>query len=193
VQDVCDEVVILYGGKIRSQGSLRDVLKVEDRTRVVMPHLQESKVAELLSWLRQNGLAGEISVDHPIRNLEDFFLDVVRQARDASLETAGAQSGGEIAPYLRGAAAPEGQAVLAALSHAEAKPAATESAPAAATVAAAVVDQAKLERLTAPEAARPKQDAAPGPTATAEDRAAAQARASEKLKGLLDGKPSAKR
>lgn len=196
VQDVCDEVIILYGGKIRSQGSLRDVLKVEDRTRVVMPHLEEPKVEELVAWLRQQGLSGDISVDHPVRNLEDFFLDVVRQARDASLETAGAQSGGEIAAYLRGGGpAPQGEAVLAALATqpgAQASAAAVaEAAPAAAP--APTVDRARLERLAAGESTPAPAGPRPAGEPTPEQRAAAAAEASGKLKDLLSGKPSGKR
>jgi ABC-2 type transport system ATP-binding protein len=192
VQDVCDEVVILYGGKIRSQGPLHEVLKVEDRTRVVMPHLDEPKVAELIGWLRQNGLSGDIDVDHPIRNLEDFFLDVVRQARDASLETAGAQSGGEIAPYLRGPGATQGEAVLAALAQAEAKPAEAPP-PAGAALAGASVDKARLERLASAEAPRPPAGTEPAPKPTEAELAETAAKASEKLKDLLGGKPPAKR
>jgi len=196
VQDVCDEVIILYGGKIRSQGSLRDVLKVEDRTRVVMPHLDEPKVEELVAWLRQQGLSGDISVDHPVRNLEDFFLDVVRQARDASLETAGAQSGGEIAPYLRGGgAAPQGGAVLAALATSQAEAKAVQGGPAAGSglPAAPAVDQARLERLAAAESTPPQPGPQPAAGPTPEQRAAAAAAASGKIKDLLSGKPSAKR
>ena len=188
VQDVCDEVVILYGGKIRSQGSLRDILKVEDRTRLVLPRLDEATVAALVAWLKQHGTQGEINVDHPSRNLEDFFLDVVRQARDASLETAGAQSGGEIAAYLRGAGAPE--AVLAALAHAE--PAATAAAgPASAELAAPPapsIDQATLQRLAAAEQGTAEPAPPASPEATAEKEAEELNQASAKLKDLL-GKP----
>lgn len=102
VQDVCDEVVVLYGGRIRTQGALADILKVEDKTRVVMPRLSEAGVKEMVGLLGKYVDIDAIRVDHPSMNLEDFFLDVVRQARDASLETAGASSGGAIAPYLQG-------------------------------------------------------------------------------------------
>jgi ABC-2 type transport system ATP-binding protein len=190
VQDVCDEVIILYGGKIRSQGPLREILKVEDRTRLIMPRLDEPRVAGLMAWLRESGLEGDISVDHPVRNLEDFFLDVVRQARDASLETAGAQSGGEIAAYLRGTGAAEdaGEAVLAALAHAApvAEPAAQATAP-----AVPAVDKVRLERLAAAgQAAAP---AARTPQQDSEAEEKALGKASDKLKDILGGKPPAGR
>ena len=188
VQDVCDDVVILYGGKIRSQGALSEILKVEDRTRVLTPRLEESKVSALRSWLATQGIAGEVSVDHPQRDLEDFFLDVVRAARDASLETAGAQSGGQIAAYLRGSgAAAQPEAVLEALAQDEPAPA-----PTAATepvVAEPTLDRAALERLTAAPAA-PEKAAPAAPKEPAEDLG----KASEKIKDLLGGsKPPAGR
>lgn len=188
VQDVCDDVVILYGGKIRSQGTLSEILKVEDRTRVLTPRLEESKVTALRSWLASHGVAGEVSVDHPQRDLEDFFLDVVRAARDASLETAGAQSGGQIAAYLRGSGAPEPEAVLEALAQATPAPAAEA---AASEPAAPAVDRATLERLaTAPETAASSGPAEPAPP----DPAADLGKASEKIKDLLGGgKPPAGR
>lgn len=194
VQDVCDEVVILYGGRIRSQGPLREILKVEDRTRVVMPRLDETKVSELLTWLKQHGAAGEVNVDHPIRNLEDFFLDVVRSARDASLETAGAQSGGQIAAYLRGTAGSEAQpeALLAALTQAEEPAPGPEEAPAPEAPAVPVVDTAKLERLATAEKERPAAPA-PAPAPSPAEQAKALGKASEKIKDLLGGKPGGER
>ncbi|NLF16248.1 MAG: ABC transporter ATP-binding protein [Lentisphaerae bacterium] len=188
VQDVCDDVVILYGGKIRSQGALSEILKVEDRTRVLTPRLEESKVSALRSWLATQGIAGEVSVDHPQRDLEDFFLDVVRAARDASLETAGAQSGGQIAAYLRGSgAAAQPEAVLEALAQDEpAPPTAAATAP---VVAEPTLDRAALERLTAAPAA-PEKAAPAAPKEPAEDLG----KASEKIKDLLGGsKPPAGR
>ena len=40
------------------------------------------------------------TVDHPRRTLEDFFLNVVDNARKESVMTSGATAGGEIASYL---------------------------------------------------------------------------------------------
>ncbi len=102
VQDVCDQVVVLYGGKIRTEGALADILTVESKTRIVTPRLEAEVLDQLMAFLGKHVPLGEIDVDRPSMNLEDFFLNVVREARDASLETAGAQAGGRIAAYLRG-------------------------------------------------------------------------------------------
>ena len=191
VQDVCDEVVVLYGGKIRSAGGLKEILTVEDRTRIVTPRLDEDKLRELQAWLEKNTHSTEVEIDHPTMDLEDFFLDVVRQARDASLETAGAQSGGEIAPYLRGDDQPEAtqaNAVLSALqekqeAETEAKAEAEAEAEAEAAAPEPAVDREKLQHLAETEST--PDSAADAAEPAAPDEEETQRRASEKLKGLL--------
>lgn len=102
VQDICDDVLVLYGGKVRAEGALSEILQLEDKTRVVCPTLNENTVNDLRAWLGSHGVsdASQIKIDHPVRNLEEFFLEVVRQAREQSLDTAGAHAGGEVPEYL---------------------------------------------------------------------------------------------
>lgn len=119
VEDVCDEVLVLYGGKVCASGPLTDMLQIEDRTRITTPRLSSSDMEAVLAFLREKTGRGELAVDHPSMNLEEFFLDVVRKARE-SMETAGAQSGGTVAEYLRQdsylAEEPRGKASQAVLS-----------------------------------------------------------------------------
>ena len=149
VQDVCDDMMVLYGGKIRASGKLAEILQEEEKTRVVCPTLSEETVAELRQWLAAKGIkeAGDVKIDHPVKNLEDFFLNVVKQAREQSMDTAGAQAGGEIPDYL----ADPGNAVLDQLRRREpvaAKP--VEQQPAQPAVKKEV-----LEKLSQPEKAEP--------------------------------------
>lgn len=102
VEDVCDEVVVLYGGRIRTQGTLEEILTVEDQTRIVSPRLNPETLAAVTELIRRHTGDTALQIDQPKMTLEDFFLNVVRAAREASVETAGVQSGGEIAEYLRG-------------------------------------------------------------------------------------------
>ncbi|MDY0175848.1 MAG: ABC transporter ATP-binding protein [Lentisphaeria bacterium] len=184
VQDVCDEVVILYGGKVRASGELQEILKEEDKTRIISPRLNDASVAELKSWLSAHGVkeVEQVQVDHPNRDLEEFFLDVVRQAQEQSLDTAGAQAGGEVPAYLMAgedgpAQAKRGKAVLDALRRPEEiKPAKQEEAT---PKAEAQVDLDRLQKLGAePEAAKPEEPSA----AQVEDEAAAKAREEANLR-----------
>ena len=104
VQDVCQRVVVLYGGQIRAQGLLSDILREEDKTQIITPRLSEKTVAELKDVLATHGVGGldRVSVDHPGRDLEDFFLEVVRQATEQKVSTAGAHAPGAMPGYLQG-------------------------------------------------------------------------------------------
>ena len=83
---------------------------------------------ELRAWLLAHGVkdAKDIELGNPVRNLEEFFLEVVKQAREQSVDTAGAQAGGEIPQYLIDSE--DGKAVLNAL-HRPNEPAAEEKKP----------------------------------------------------------------
>ena len=100
VEDICDRVIILYGGQIRAQGSLENLLEVSDKTRIMTPQLPKEAMDKVLEILRENLHGEEFLVDHPRRTLEEFFLDVISQARRESVETAGVAGSGGIAEYL---------------------------------------------------------------------------------------------
>ena len=113
VEDICDRVIILYGGKIRAQGELSELLTVSDSNRIVTPSLPQEAMEQIQEIIRKNLPAGDFTVDHPRRSLEDFFLNVINTAKRDSVETAGVVSGGKIADYLE--KGDETSAVLASL------------------------------------------------------------------------------
>jgi ABC-2 type transport system ATP-binding protein len=182
VQDVCDEVVILYGGKIRASGALKEILREEDKTRMVAPRLSENTVQELRQWLSAHGVEdlAQVRIDNPSRDLEEFFLDVVRQAQEQSVDTAGAHSGGEIPAYLmqgEGESAKDrGKAVLDALRRPEAAPVVSKTE--AEKPEKPAVDQKKLAEL----GAAPVKPVEPKPAAEIEAEAKAKAREEANIK-----------
>ena len=106
VEDVCDRVVIYYGGKIQAIGSLNELLVTPDRLRITTPELDRSTLENVLQIIRkdltQRGRnASSVVVDAPTQNLESYFLSVVEKARSSEEETSGATSGGSVAEYLR--------------------------------------------------------------------------------------------
>jgi ABC-2 type transport system ATP-binding protein len=100
VEDVCDRAIILYGGKIRAEGSLNKLLLDTDASRITMPLLKPAVTAKVIKILRENLEGEEFTIDHPRRTLEEFFLEVVDQAKADSVETSGVTSGGQIATFL---------------------------------------------------------------------------------------------
>ena len=126
VEDVCDRVIILYGGKIRAAGALNDLLTVSESTTITTPALAGEEMERVLNILRQELHGEEFKVDHPRRTLEEFFLDVIAKAKSESVETAGVVSGGRIAEYL--AKGDEKSAVLESLLQTPEAPAPAKSA-----------------------------------------------------------------
>ena len=184
VEDVCDEVVIMYGGRVQARGKLSELLTIGEKTRIVAPKLEPAVVERVLAVLNDAAGAGNVTVDQPSMDLESFFLDVVRKAQKSGNETAGARAEGKVADYLQTPGGPEN--LLDALRDDQPKsaPAADSAKPAHPPVPQ--VDTAKLAALsgvngadTAPSA-KPATPATPPPKPQTDIRAA-----NEKLKSLI--------
>lgn len=161
IEDICDRVIILYGGKIQAQGNLNELLTVTDASRIVTPALPPPVMNEVVRLLRENLKGEEFQIDHPRRTLEEFFLDVIAKAKSASVETAGVVGGGKIADYL--SKGDEKSAVLESLV-AEVKPAAKPTPKAAPAEPKPEEVAVKLEELTEeprPIPVEPEQPAKP--------------------------------
>jgi ABC-2 type transport system ATP-binding protein len=186
VEDVCDRVVIYYGGKIQAMGTLKELLSKPDAIRITMPPLSRETMQDVLKTIRRDVSDDKIQIDNPRQNLESYFLDVVRKAKESSAETSGATSGSQVAPYLRGdaEAASPSEKMLDRLTVSAPKPAAE---PVAASTPAPAVDEAKLKSL-AQAAPVPKPASAPAPAAAPP---VDLNKANEKLSSLL-GKPKEK-
>src|SRR6266481_5295596 len=102
VEDVCDRVVIYYGGRIQAQGTLKELLAKPDAVRITTPTLSRETLERVLEIIRQDVAQDKIRIDTPTQNLESYFLEVVQKARQAAAETSGATSGNRVAAYLRG-------------------------------------------------------------------------------------------
>ena len=159
VEDVCDRVVIYYGGRIQAMGTLKELLAKPDSIRITMPPLSRETMQQVLDTIRHDVAADKIEIDNPRQNLESYFLEVVRKARENLAETSGATSGSRVAPYLRGnaEAAPSTERVLERLTVSAAPPVA----PVVPPKPEEKVDQARLHSLTQPAAPAPEPAAAP--------------------------------
>jgi ABC-2 type transport system ATP-binding protein len=182
VEDVCDRVVVYYGGKVQAQGTLKELLATPDSLRITTPALPRETLERVLSILRKDVAEDRVRVDTPTQNLESYFLEVVRRARSAAAQTSGAMSGAKVADYLRGEAeAGPSDKILERL----AAPQAPKVAEAPAAAAVPAVDQERLDLLTKATEPAPALTPAPAPSQPAEDLA----KANEKLASLVNKKP----
>ncbi len=187
VEDVCDRVVIYYGGKIQADGTLKELLTERSSVRITFPMLPREAMENILGTIRRDVAADRIQLDNPTQNLESYFLGVVNRARASEQNTSGATSGSQVAEYLRGGAEAGAQQQARVLDRlVAAAPVAEAPAPVVVVPTAAEVEaQKKLAALTAPAPAAPEPnvEVAAKPVLDA-------AKANEKLANLL-GKPKA--
>lgn len=99
VEDVCDRIAILYEGRIRARGRVNELLEKRDRLRITVPSLPPQETRELLRLVREK-MGAMPDVDHPSINLEQFFLDVVKEAHAAADPRSGVGRVAGVARYL---------------------------------------------------------------------------------------------
>jgi len=136
VEEICDRICVLYGGKQRAIGSVDDLLTADDMTQIKAPRLPEETLREVIELIgRQGSAADKVEVSSPRRSLEEYFLSVVQDARRDRLTTAGAEQGTAPASFLMGAHQ-EAERVMQELVEAGRRETAAEAAPVAEPTAA---------------------------------------------------------
>lgn len=187
VEDVCDRVVIYYGGKIQAMGTLKELLATPDAVRITTPPLPRETMERVLETIRKDVAADKVQVDNPTQNLESYFLGVVERAKKDSKETSGATSGARVAEYLRGDgdAKPSTEKILERFT----APSAPDVSKVEVTspVASDAVNAKKLAALAKPSAPAEQ----PKPETPEPAKPADLDKANEKLSALL-GKPKEK-
>ncbi len=99
VEDVCDRVAIMFGGRIRASGPVDDLLIQSGMTTLHTNYLDEEAISEIERVLEARGCHIE-KVEQPRQKLESLFLDVVHKAQAEGAHTHGARSGSKIADFL---------------------------------------------------------------------------------------------
>ncbi len=185
VEDVCDRVVIYYGGKIQADGTLKELLTERSSVRITFPSLPREAMENILGTIRRDVAADRIQLDNPTQNLESYFLGVVNRARASEQNTSGATSGSQVAEYLRGSAEAGAQQQARVLDRLVANALVAE-APAPVVVLPTTVEvesQKKLAALAARTVSTPEPR-----VEVAAKPALDEVKANEKLANLL-GKP----
>jgi ABC-2 type transport system ATP-binding protein len=131
VEDCVDRMVVLYGGKIRAEGTCDDLLTTTDKSILEFEPLDDATISHIDRLVREQSHGGRslLRVSRPRQKLEDLFVDIVKKAQAERAETSGAQHGGKTAAFLK--AEPEGEALIERLSAASDEPRRVEAAPVA--------------------------------------------------------------
>ncbi len=174
VEDVCDRVAIMYGGRRQALGSVGDLLQRRDTTRIITNALDESTIRRVREVVSQSGRE-VMTIDHPADRLEDMFLRVVSQAQRQRLQTSGAESAGGVSEFLGGDRRPgAGEELVESLVEAGraavAEPVKPEPrqppAPQAPTIRREVLEQLSIDKAPASGKSAPAAPSAPMPPPT---------------------------
>ncbi|MCA9305665.1 MAG: ABC transporter ATP-binding protein [Phycisphaerales bacterium] len=101
VEECVTRMVILYGGKIRAEGTCDDLLESRSRSIIETDALDDATLADLRATLAKHRHTME-RVAHPRQRLEDLFIDIVERAQADRLATSGATHAGATAGFLMG-------------------------------------------------------------------------------------------
>jgi ABC-2 type transport system ATP-binding protein len=99
VEDLCDRVAIMYGGRVRTEGTCDELLEQEHATLLETSELPAPVLAEVSEVLRRHDLS-VLKVRRPRRKLESLFMEIVEQARSEGVQTSGARNGAAVADFL---------------------------------------------------------------------------------------------
>ncbi len=103
VEDCVDRMVILYGGKIREEGTCDEILTAEDRSLIETEPLDEGTIEAIDKLIRER-TGGRQSINRVSKGrqkLEEKFVKIVEKAMQERVETSGARHGGQTAGFLR--------------------------------------------------------------------------------------------
>ncbi len=98
VEDVCDRIGILYGGRMQIEGSVDSLLQKREETQILTSSLSDSAIAKIKAIVEAEN--SDCSITSPMDKLEDFFIRTVISAQQSKESTSGAVNTGPISGFL---------------------------------------------------------------------------------------------
>ncbi|MHC4463668.1 MAG: ATP-binding cassette domain-containing protein [Planctomycetota bacterium] len=98
VEDVCDRIAILYGGKIQAEGHVKDLLLQTNKMQITTGDISDTAVEKIKQLIQ--GEQADCVVSSPMDKLETFFIKTVATAQQQAQPTSGAVSTTRIGGFL---------------------------------------------------------------------------------------------
>jgi ABC-2 type transport system ATP-binding protein len=98
VEDVCDRIAILYGGKIQAEGKVKDLLQQTNRTQITTGVVSDTAIKRIKQLIQDEH--ADCEVTSPMDRLETFFIKTVAEAQEQAQPTSGAVSTTQIGGFL---------------------------------------------------------------------------------------------
>lgn len=77
VQEICDRIGILHKGRLIREGTLHDLISVENQTQLILENASPELLARIEADIRAGG-ATLVETSKPQTNLERYFLEVTK-------------------------------------------------------------------------------------------------------------------
>ena len=98
VEDVCDRIAILYGGKIQTQGQVKELLQQTNKIQITADAISDATVKKIEQLIEDED--AEYEVASPLDKLETFFIKTIAAAQQQAQPTSGAVSTTKIGAFL---------------------------------------------------------------------------------------------
>ncbi len=98
VEDVCDRIAILYGGKIQTQGQVRELLQQTNKIQITTDAISDATVKKIEQLIKDE--EAECEIASPLDKLETFFIKTIAAAQQQAHPTSGAVSTTKIGAFL---------------------------------------------------------------------------------------------
>ncbi len=98
VEDVCDRIGILYGGRMQVEGTVKELLQQKDETQLRLSKITDKTLDKIKAAAAADG--HDVEVTNPMEKLESFFVNIVAKARQEAQTTSGAEQGTGISGFL---------------------------------------------------------------------------------------------
>ena len=98
VEDVCDRIAILYGGKIQTQGQVRELLQQTNKIQITADAISDATVKKIEQLIKDE--EAEFEIASPLDKLETFFIKTIAAAQQQAQPTSGAVSTTKIGAFL---------------------------------------------------------------------------------------------
>ena len=105
VEDVCDRIAILYGGKIQSEGKVKELLQQTNKKQITIGSISDIALKRIQQIISDE--QADCVITSPMDKLETFFIRTVTTAQQLSSPTGGAISTTKIGHFLAPQAHPE--------------------------------------------------------------------------------------
>ncbi len=171
VEDICDRISILYGGRIQAEGQVRQLLQQTNKTQITSQTLSSRTIENIRKLIEAEH--ADFEVTSPMEKLETFFIRTVTEAQAGAVPTSGAVSTTMIGDFLAAEAAQK--SILDKLVTADVSdkpgPAVETQKPAEVETSAVEPDKGLLDKLASePELSQPVKTTEPAETKQADTR-----------------------